>query len=106
MTNKLRDEKPTPEEKCEHEQLACTQCSEVVSPSPEARKEKSLNDVIIDRADGKPVISPEARVDWESEVSELVQAAISYSMKGDYEQFVSRCKEVLSAAFEKGREAR
>ena len=48
----------------------------------------------------------EARVDWEREISDLVQAAISYAMKSDYGKFVSECKVILQAAFEKGREAR
>jgi len=83
MTNKLRDEKPTPEEKCEHiktpygflkcQNLKCEGCFPVSSPSPEAR------------------------VDWEAE---------AWRLSCGHDWMVPAIAKALSAAFEKGREAR
>jgi hypothetical protein len=106
-------EKPTPEEKCKHckcrleHGLKCHQCGEKPSPSPEAR------------------------VDWEKEAREIVEklkkklhekdsecesnkdeywGCLSCAFDGEFnygvEATIPLIAKALSAAFEKGREAR
>ena len=77
--------KPTPEEKCScgnklfHNEVHC-----MTKPSP----------------------SPEARVDWEKEARKYVEWEWDMHNMVSYESAVSKLANVLSAAFEKGREAR
>ncbi len=85
--------KPTPEEKCDVE-------SEGFAMAPKSRK-----DVLI-----VPSPSPEARVDWETQAREICDK-ISSDMGFISGEFIASkiqddIAKALSAAFEKGREAR
>ena len=87
-------DRPTTEEKCSHEfyevlkrmdvPVKCAKCGVMIDDSP----------------------SPEARVDWGRE-AEIIINAIPADREDDYFQMAKTIiKNALSAAFEKGREAR
>jgi len=81
--------KPTPEEKCEH--VWATQPTTKVPYCLYCGKDSSP--------------SPEARVDWEKEAREIL---LSHYLETAYEKEIvlKKIAKALSAAFEKGREAR
>ena len=121
--------KPTPEEKCDwcgylgmvKQGEQCQKCRKP-SPSPEAKREcydpdmKTWGKHKYDK-DGFCIFcgntSPEARVDWEEEAREIVEGNAIKNFGSSW--FINRegmncCiadfAKALSAAFEKGREAR
>jgi hypothetical protein len=114
--------KPTPEEKCSHDwkwatdDYICRKCNTwrkamMPSPSPEARC-----DVHAEQTQGCQRCfppSPEARVDWEKEADDIIEGfmADGGEVDGDWvkssgSSLYKRIAKALSAAFEKGREAR
>ncbi len=119
---------PSPQARCKHQWAEtpyghlCSKCAmpygckkhllENPSPSPEAMEPlkpeyaKILNDhfwEIVDMPNLKP--SPEARVDWENKAREIVKIVHDYPREYE-DEALKRIAKALSAAFEKGREAR
>ena len=123
--------KPTPEEKCLHEWVSvskgdfsyeeCVKCGKVVdvcSPSPEARCEHEWGVGYSNSSCTKCGVKwpgSEARVDWKKEAREIVYkqdvylgglADLHLEFGEMLEEMVFGIAKALSAAFEKGREAR
>ena len=92
--------KLTPEEKCEHKRITtfvhCADCNHYVDPS-------------VVEEHPKPSPSPEARVDWEKEANKMIDDELYHvTIDGSKRRLhlTERIAKALSAAFEKGREAR
>jgi hypothetical protein len=128
--------KPTPEEKCKHgtyfdclckdcqeearnippSSVTCDQCGHIMNepergycdgdtwhlkkPSPK----EYVHDLMFQKLPIDSSPSPEARVDWEKVARELVDEYMSEDLHED--DLVWGITKALSAAFEKGREAR
>ena len=122
--------KPTP---CEHEWQdekyypdcpSCKKCGQVVSkPTPEekcmsrevCKHQRLVGDYCqaCDRESYKSSPSPEARVDWEREADDIIEGFMADGgevdgrwIKSSGSSLYERIAKALSAAFEKGREAR
>ena len=123
--SKCHFEEPTPEEKCSHEWnfkpaeiITCKKCGDYMQPE-EWRKTKGCMCGSGYASDCNVHNPPEARVDWEKE-AELAAREIypecgcqPQAYQGGCDDCVKRSKDfvpaiakALSAAFEKGREAR
>ena len=88
---------PTPEEKCEHDWNLVEYRSGIYRECSKCCKEELMNSP-----------SPEARVDWELKVRKILSRFLKRASDPSYDekhQFDVAIRD-LSAAFEKGREAR
>jgi hypothetical protein len=100
MTNKLRDEKPTHEEKCK----VCGTVCEVVKTCNCGESGCDGSPKLVPL---KPSPSPEARVDWEETIFKIFEEWNScFETRDDHDDMKRLIKRELQAAFEKGREAR
>ena len=89
--------KPTPEEKCSHDWNVVEYRSGIYRECSKCCKEELMNSP-----------SPEARVDWEKEARRIVDKKFGvWSLTHKWKLFlIKHIVPALSAAFEKGREAR